>query len=67
MPLVPDELNLNIGIQELSILNDYSVEIRYPGLEEPLTREEAEAAVSIADKVSSLIQMKINSLKQQEQ
>lgn len=38
--------------------------MKYPGLEEPLTRKDAEKAVSIADKILSLIQAKINLLKQ---
>ena len=62
MPLIPKKFNIKISIDELSILNDYSVEIRYPGLEEPLTREEAEEAVSIANAVAILIQSTIKLL-----
>jgi len=38
-------------IQEAAILSDYAVEARYPGIAEPVTRQEYEEAVSIAETV----------------
>lgn len=38
-------------IREAARLSDYAVEARYPGLAEPVTREEYEEAVSIAEAV----------------
>ena len=59
--LLPEEIQKKINTMELSILNDYAVEIRYPGIEEPLTREEAIEAVEIAEKIFNLIKININS------
>lgn len=36
---------------DLAILNRYAVEVRYPGNWEPISREEAEEAVALAEKV----------------
>ena len=38
-------------VRESARLSDYAVEARYPGLVEPLAREEYEEAVSIAETV----------------
>jgi len=38
-------------VRESAILSDYAVEARYPGLAEPVTREEYEEAVSLATEV----------------
>ena len=59
LPLVPKSLDLSISFNDLSLLNAYSVDIRYPGIEEPLTRDEAEEATAIADGISKLIRSKI--------
>jgi len=36
---------------DLAILNRYAVEVRYPGNWEPISREEAEDAVALAEKI----------------
>ena len=59
--LLPEEMQNKISMMELSILNDYAVDVRYPGIEEPLTREEAIEAAEIAEKIFNLIKTKINS------
>jgi len=38
-------------VKRASILTPYAVESRYPGLSEPVTKEEYEEAVSIAEEV----------------
>jgi hypothetical protein len=38
-------------VKEAARLSDYAVEARYPGLAEPVTREEYEEAVTIATEV----------------
>lgn len=45
------EIDLKIEPIDLGILNRYAVEARYPGDWEPITREEAEEAVALAEKV----------------
>ena len=55
--LLPEDVNINI--MDLSILNDYAVDIRYPGIEEPLTRVEALEAVEIAEKIFKIFKIKI--------
>ena len=47
---------LQLEQMDLGILNRYSVEVRYPGDWEPITREEAEEAVTLAEKVRSEVQ-----------
>lgn len=42
---------LQINPVDLGILNRYAVEARYPGDWEPITREEAEEAVLLAERV----------------
>jgi len=43
--------NVSESIRRVASLSDYAVESRYPGLSEPVTREEYEEAVSIAEEV----------------
>ncbi len=50
--MVPASSGLDIDLGEILPLNRYSVEARYPDDWEPITREEAEAAVQIARNVS---------------
>ena len=42
---------LQLKVSEVAALNRYTIEARYPGDWEPIDREEAEAAVTIACKV----------------
>jgi len=39
------------GVRQAAALSDYAVESRYPGLAEPVTEEEYEEAVAIAEEV----------------
>ena len=55
--LLPEDVKINT--MDLSILNDYAVDIRYPGIEEPLTRTDAVEAVDIAEKIFQMINIKI--------
>jgi HEPN domain-containing protein len=43
--------NTPSGIREVVRLTNYAVEARYPGLAEPVTREEYEMVVALAEKV----------------
>lgn len=48
---IPAELGLDLQPPDVGVLNRYSIEGRYPGDWEPITRAEAEDAVAIARKV----------------
>jgi HEPN domain-containing protein len=50
LTLVPESAGLRLQPTEIGVLNRYSVEARYPGDWEPLTREDAEGAVTLARK-----------------
>ena len=52
---VPKELSLNVEPADLLQLNRYSVEVRYPGDWEKITREEAVGALLKANKVREII------------
>lgn len=43
--------NIPSGIREVARLTNYAVEARYPGLTEPVTQEEYEMAVTLAEEV----------------
>lgn len=43
--------NVSESIRRAAILSDYAVESRYPGFSEPVTYEEYEEAISIAEEV----------------
>ena len=49
--LLPEEIGLRSEVASLSELNRYAVEARYPGDWEPITREDAEAALATAGRV----------------
>jgi len=49
--LLPRHLTINVKKDELSTLNRYSVETRYPGDFEDLTRQDAKEAIAIARKI----------------
>ncbi|MFA6569568.1 MAG: HEPN domain-containing protein [Victivallales bacterium] len=53
--LFPENLEIGVDVDDLSILNSYSVSVRYPGFEEPLTRRDATKALSIAKKIRNAI------------
>jgi HEPN domain-containing protein len=52
---LPADLALPIPLDDLAPLNRYSVEARYPVGEEPLTGEEARAALKVARQVHALV------------
>ena len=51
LTLVEEGVPVPPPVQEAAILSDYAVETRYPGLAEPVTEEEYEEAVAIAERV----------------
>ncbi len=44
-------LEMPVVVIEAAVLSDYSVESRYPGLSEPVTQEEYEEAIALAEEV----------------
>jgi HEPN domain-containing protein len=55
LTLVPRDAGLQVTKDELSILNRYSVEVRYPGDWEPVTRSEARDALETAMRVRGAV------------
>jgi HEPN domain-containing protein len=53
--LLPEETGLRSRAEEISQINRYAVEARYPGDWEPIAREEAEAAVATARQVRQTV------------
>ena len=53
--LLPSDLRPPLTVEEQERLTDYAVEARYPGVWEPITRTEAEAAVAAARRVREAI------------
>ena len=52
LTLVEDEgVSVPAPVLDATILSDYAVETRYPGLTEPVTEDEYEEAVAIAERV----------------
>lgn len=48
-------------VKRAGILSDYAIESRYPGLAEPVTQEEYERAVSIAEEVVQWVERQMAS------
>jgi HEPN domain-containing protein len=57
MQLVPKEVKLGLRMNEVLPLNRYTVEARYPGDWEPITRKEAKEAVAIARMVRKAVRV----------
>ncbi|MBM3745932.1 MAG: HEPN domain-containing protein [Acidobacteria bacterium] len=55
MLLIPAHLPWRLDLERLLGLNRYSVEARYPGEWEPISRDEAEQAVRIAREVRAAV------------
>ena len=55
LPLVPKALALGIQLADIAEVNRYAIEGRYPGEWEPITREDAEAAVKVARRVREAV------------
>ena len=54
---VPESAKVIINLTELSEINRFSVEARYPGDWEPITRSDAENAVSVACKIREAVRV----------
>jgi HEPN domain-containing protein len=54
--LLPAELALPVPLSDLAPLNRYAIEARYPIGEEPITGEEARAALAVARRVRGLVE-----------
>lgn len=57
--LVPGGAGPGLALSEVSVLNRYSIEARYPGDWEPFTRSDAEEAVAIARKVRRAVRARL--------
>jgi HEPN domain-containing protein len=55
LPLVPKTVALGLEPADLATVNRYAIEGRYPGDWEPITREDAETAVGVAQKVRGAV------------
>lgn len=53
--MLPGHLALTIPLADLAPLNRYAVEARYPIGEEPLTGDEARAAIAVARRVRAAV------------
>ena len=53
--LVPDDISLGLDMGAVLSLNRYTIEARYPGDWEPITRAEAENAVAVARRVREAV------------
>lgn len=52
---IPNDVLLGVDIAETLQLNRYTIEARYPGDWEPITREEGERAVALARQVRDAV------------
>jgi HEPN domain-containing protein len=57
MQLVPKEVKLGLRMNEVLPLNRYTIEARYPGDWEPITRKEAKEALAIARMVRQAVKV----------
>jgi len=57
MQLVPKEVKLGLRMNEVLPLNRYTIEARYPGDWEPITRKEAKEALAIARMVRKAVRV----------
>ena len=55
LPLVPKALAFGIQLSDVAEVNRYAIEGRYPGEWEPITRQDAEAAVEVARRVREAV------------
>jgi len=55
MQMVPKGVKLGLRMNEVLSLNRYTIEARYPGDWEPITRKEAKEALAIASKVRQAV------------
>jgi HEPN domain-containing protein len=57
--LLPAGGSVTVDLSELSAINRFSVESRYPGDWEPITREDAEHAVGVSRKVRDAVRTRL--------
>ncbi len=62
LSLVPPDIGLRISPQEMALLNRYSVEVRYPGEWEPVTRAEAKSALKAAKEMRKAVRAVLEEL-----
>ena len=55
LPLMPTEAQLTAFASDVAELNPYAIETRYPGDWEPQTRDDAERAVAVAQRLRHAI------------
>lgn len=55
--LAPETMKLALLLRDVSVINRYAIETRYPGDWEPITRVETEEAVAIARRVRQTIRI----------
>ncbi|MGH7231289.1 MAG: HEPN domain-containing protein [Nitrospiraceae bacterium] len=52
---IPPDVPLNLPLDQLLLLNRYTIEGRYPGDWEPITRQDGEQAITMARKVREAV------------
>jgi len=55
MQLITSKLTLPVKMEDLLVLNRYSIEARYPGDWDPIYRDEAEEAVALARQIRQAV------------
>lgn len=55
LAMLPDRSRPGLTVREASLLSHYAIVTRYPGEEEPFTKEEAQQALSIAGQVRQFV------------
>lgn len=53
--LVPETIKSALSLRDMSVINRYAIETRYPGDWEPITRVETEEAIAISRRVRQTI------------
>ena len=53
--LLPEDMGFHAQLADMSLLNRYAVEARYPGEWEPIARTEAQDAVSVAQGIRKAV------------
>ncbi len=57
--LLPASAKVNVDLTELSEINRFSVEARYPGDWDPIARTDADHAVSVARKIRDVVRARL--------
>ncbi len=64
LSLVSPDMGVRVSPTELALLNRYSVEVRYPGEWEPVTRADATSALKAARRVREAVRAILVELQQ---